>query len=406
MKKRLKESGKSRKLYPIVWAHHDDHRYFGRPYIPYSGFNELLDETNAAGYGIIHWTTHPLDLLFINYENQVWKNSENETWEKAVANFSESLLKTKENNLHRYYQLWFNEAPMFGRETSDDFLPLREDYHLEGYDSSLEVVEKAKERLTILERVNSEDLNSQGIKEHSYMIGMEKFIISLFTNHHFGHNAFKALQTGNLEKALSSVSKLNPEKTIEIYFQTIEEYHATRGEKGILVSLNLRWLPDYVDLKQGTGLEPVRINFQPTSHDPLAQGAGHYTFFVDMEQHFGLSAGKKESGIPCETNGQWPLQKITDSWMMISEEIIVPINTMRGYNLSPNGYEMRLFFHEQSSDCQIQVIEDKRVIADFPKKGNMKMVSDGFTISGDDIFLKIIPGDGIVKLAGIQMRPE
>ena len=31
----LSEVGKTRNLYPIVWAHHDDHRYAGRPYKPF-----------------------------------------------------------------------------------------------------------------------------------------------------------------------------------------------------------------------------------------------------------------------------------------------------------------------------------------------------------------------------------
>lgn len=61
---RLGKVGQIRKVYPVVWAHHDDHRYIGRPYIPYAGFNRLLNETNASGYGIIHWMTHPLDLFF------------------------------------------------------------------------------------------------------------------------------------------------------------------------------------------------------------------------------------------------------------------------------------------------------------------------------------------------------
>ena len=72
----LSKVGENRSIYPIVWAHHDDHRYLGRPYIPYTNFNSLLDGINSKGYGIIHWTTHPLDLFFSNHENQVWKDTE------------------------------------------------------------------------------------------------------------------------------------------------------------------------------------------------------------------------------------------------------------------------------------------------------------------------------------------
>ena len=158
---RLKEAGKIRKVYPVVWAHHDDHRYIGRPYIPYQNFSNLLNEVNASGYGIIHWTTHPLDLLFTGYENQVWENSENEPYEKTIGNFAGSLLKREDTNLQEYFKEWFLHGPMFGRETSDDFLRLEQDYGLEGYSSSEEVIEKAKQRLGILQRVNVNSLNDQ-----------------------------------------------------------------------------------------------------------------------------------------------------------------------------------------------------------------------------------------------------
>ena len=45
----------------------------------------------------------------------------------------------------------------------------------------------------------------------------------------------------------------------------------TRGEQGLVVSMNTRWLPHYVRLRQALGLEPIRYNFGPTSHEPLAQ---------------------------------------------------------------------------------------------------------------------------------------
>jgi hypothetical protein len=40
----------------------------------------------------------------------------------------------------------------------------------------------------------------------------------------------------------------------------------TRGEQGLVVSLNTRWLSHYVRLRQLLGVEPVRYKFGPTSH--------------------------------------------------------------------------------------------------------------------------------------------
>ena len=69
---------------------------------------------------------------------------------------------------------------MFGRETTDYFIRANEDYHLEGYSSSLEVIERAENRLKALSSINQNTINEQGIKEYNYQLGIEKFIISFF----------------------------------------------------------------------------------------------------------------------------------------------------------------------------------------------------------------------------------
>ena len=396
----LSEIGKHRNLYPIVWAHHDDHSYIGRPFIPFSNFNTLLDSMNAGGYGIIHWTTHPLDMLFNNYENQVWKNSENETLENASDDFSMAMLKEEDKNLITYYREWFSGAPMFGRETSDYFLRLQDDYRLHGYQSSVEVVEKAKERLGILEKVNKAALNDHGINEYRYQVGIENFIISLFNNHNNGHQAFLMLREGKTGEALPLIEKLDPQESIKLYAETISEYGTNRGEEGILVSLNLRWLPDYIDLKQRAGLEPVRINFQPTSHDPLAQGAGRYTFFIDKQKQYWLSMGEKELGKDAGSNGNLPLRKVTDSWIKISDETTIPLKTMRGNKLDKSDYEMALILAPQSAGGKAEITENGEVISSLVIKKNVNRVNGRFVCNGGDILVKIIPEEGEIKLSG------
>ena len=394
----LAEVGKNRNLYPIVWAHHDDHRYIGRPYKPFENFNASLDQVNARGYGIIHWTTHPLDLYFSNTENQVWQNSENESLEFTSKAFSASLLNAEDNNLDLYYADWFNEAPMFGRETSDDFIPSQEDYHLEGYNSALEVIEKAKLRLEILHKVKVENLNPHGFKEYNYQLGMEEFIISFFENHNNIHQAYMLLREGRPEATIQFAQKLNPEETIKIYSKLISEHGATQGEEGILLSLNLRWLPDYIDVRQRAGMEPVRINFQPTSHDPLAQGAGHHTFFIDSEQNIWHSKGEKELGIVAATNGALPLVNISDSWIDITSATEIPLKTMRNFNLSAGTYRMELITIESKTRVNLQVFENGKSISN-PFENRLL-----FTTVGGDVDLKIFPDHGRISLAGIILE--
>jgi hypothetical protein len=255
-----------------------------------------------------------------------------------------------------------------------------------------------------LGKVDTTSLNVQGGKEYHHQLGMEQFIISFFTNHHLGHQAFQLLKDGKREEALPLVQKLNPLETIGLYAETIAAYGATRGEEGILVSMNLRWLPDYIDLKQRAGLEPVRINFQPTSHDPLAQGAGHNTFFMDEEKNFWLGLGERELGVPAETNEKLPLEKVPDSWLNISEEKDISLKTMRSYNLPASEYEIQLVFGSGSAACKVQVVEGGKIVSSFELNGGQETAKGNFKAGGGEVSVKIVPQNGIVKFAGMAIR--
>ena len=39
---------------------------------------EELTDAQASGFGIIHWTTRPLDLFFTSHAKQVWQSSQDE----------------------------------------------------------------------------------------------------------------------------------------------------------------------------------------------------------------------------------------------------------------------------------------------------------------------------------------
>jgi len=70
---------KHRPIYPIPWANHDDCTYVGPPYPPFENFYDLLAESkcDTAGYGVLHWTTRPLDLIFVGLSDAVWESSKN-----------------------------------------------------------------------------------------------------------------------------------------------------------------------------------------------------------------------------------------------------------------------------------------------------------------------------------------
>ena len=233
---------------------------------------------------------------------------------------------------------------------------------------------------------------------------MEQMVISFFNNHNKGYKAFQLLKGGNWEEALPLVQSLNPEETIRIYAQTISDYGATRGEEGILVSLNLRWLPDFYDLKQRAGLMPVLINFGPTLHDPLAQGAGHYTFFIDKEKNLWVTLGEKELGIPAGSNGKYPPEIITDSWLNISKQQDLPLKTIRKFNLLPSDYEIELLFGPETVGGEVQIISGRETTTKLKLQKGEAILKYGFTCRGGETSLRIIPTDGLVQLAAIKIR--
>ncbi len=63
--------------------------------------------------------------------------------------------------------------------------------------------------------------------------------------------------------------------------------------------MNTRWLPHYARFRQQLGMEPVRYNFAPTSHDPLAQSRGTFTFHFDRDRTLWQTLGTQETG--CRT---------------------------------------------------------------------------------------------------------
>ena len=92
------------------------------------------------------------------------------------------------------------------------------------------------------------------------------------------------------------MAKCRPEEVIEQFAKNSRLGGITRGEQGLVVTMNTRWLPHYVRLRQSLGMEAVRYKFGPTSHDPLAQSPGRFTFFFDAQRHLWQTLVAAETG--------------------------------------------------------------------------------------------------------------
>jgi hypothetical protein len=130
----------------------------------------------------------------------------------------------------------------------------------------------------------------------NYYKGLERYIRDVHENENAFRRAEERLRTGDLEAARAAMRECNPEETIERFAKFASLGGVTRGEQGLVVSLNTRWLSRYQRLRQGLGMAAARTKFGPTQHDPLAQSVGRYTFYFGKDRSFWQVWGTQETG--------------------------------------------------------------------------------------------------------------
>jgi hypothetical protein len=282
----LAEVGAHRAVIPVIWAHHDDGNYIGRPYTPFPEFYSKLTEAKAGGYGIIHWTTRPLDLFFKSHAEQVWTATRDRP---LRATCDDMAAREFGAPLGEYLERWVTEAPKFARETSDRFIdrPLT---------NVAQVVAGCGERRQLLAAVDQSKLTPAQRNHVNYYKGLEEFISAFFQNHDAFQRAQALLKAGDLAGARTALATCHPEPVIEQFAKFSSLGGITRGEQGLVVSLNTRWLPHIVRLRQQLGMDAIRYAFGPTSHDPLAQASGRFTFHIGAGRLLWQTLGTVETG--------------------------------------------------------------------------------------------------------------
>lgn len=409
----LKSVGKDRELNPIIWAHHDDHTYIGRPYYPFKNWNTMLDQNNSRGFGIIHWTTRPLDIYFKSHVTQVWNNTLNEDPEISINKMAESIFETDSKELAGYLNLWHSEGPLFARETFDNFIdlprstkgvkplsqgPERPVYGIQP-DQVDSVISKVRERLSILNSINSKKLPEGGEKWLNYFKLNEEFYISFFRNHLQFVKAYGLLQNHQYNEARTEIEPTNPDETMELYQKAIRQLNPTIGEKGIVVSINLRWLPDYIDLKQQSGIAPILIKFAETRHDPLAQGPGKYSFFADSQKQLWVTLGNKELGTGIAGQSENWIKAVTESWLTFEGKSEILVRTMRNNQLKPGKYTVDIIYPENEKGTSINFMQNGNRSGTIKNDENKAILNVG---EGD---LKMIVNSK-VRISGLIIKPE
>jgi hypothetical protein len=121
--KRIAAVSQNRPVTPVFWAHHDDGGYMGRPYVPIKDLPGKLKQIDADGYGIIHWTTWPLDPYFKNMAQQVWESIQNQDYGTTIQEMAGDLFGQElKREAAAYLYEWATSAPMMGRETREWFI--------------------------------------------------------------------------------------------------------------------------------------------------------------------------------------------------------------------------------------------------------------------------------------------
>lgn len=360
----LKEAGSKRKLIPIVWAHHDDHRYMGRPYTPFPNFNNLLKERNANGFGIIHWTTRPLDLYFKNLADQVWDRSENKSISATISDYNRTVFGTQQQALTDYMTEWITGGPMFGRETTEHFFDLGKQQFGKAYEPTTVTLEGIKKRVELLNKVNQAEFSPSGKKVFEYYHLMEQFYQGVFQNQDKFTKAYAMLIRQNSDSAKMILQTATPEKTVETYAKASSILPITPGEKALIVSMSIRWLPDFINLKQRTRMADIYYKFDETQHDSLAQYPGTGTYFIDKEKTLWSCLGEKElkSGIirTFDKNNIAGLPEESYTYIKTDKPLIFPLVTIGRNTLSPGKYKIELFYAVQTPNegiCNLFLID-------------------------------------------------
>jgi hypothetical protein len=283
----LKNISKNRELLPVVWAHHDDGAFIGSTYVPYENLQSKVESVGNTGLGVIHWTTKPLDIYFKNTEQQLWQRTKNASL-KNTANLMAARMVTSDNaeKMSEYLQKWVTEGPKFGRETSPRFID-----HLISKEDFDNVLKGCKKRILILESIQEPDN-----KQVQYFKLLEEFCIDFYVAQFNYQEALRECNSGNFLPAQNFIKNCHPEEVIEKYANASSKNSLTKGEKGVIVELNLSWLPLINSLKQTLREKPVLYNFGEVNFPDMGVGLLNTNYFIDSDKNLWRNFGESETG--------------------------------------------------------------------------------------------------------------
>jgi len=167
-----------------------------------------------------------------------------------------------------------------------------------------------------------------------------------------------------------------------------------RGDLGVITRLNLVWLPAFVGQNQTLGIDDYRINFAQTVHEPLAQGAGTRSLFIDVAGKLWLVQGEKELHGEAWTFGG----KMKTAGLSASEKEIA----QTGLTWRQDTVKIDIV------PVMLSYFADKKAFAQLPVKGKLRLIVVDPTLKtvGESEFdVLLCSGDKQTLLGTVQPTP-
>ena len=388
-----------RRVIPIPYAQDDDGHYAGRPYTPGAALSWTLKDCGCAGIGIIHWTTRPLDIYFKSFSTQVWGETQDQPLSETCYHMAERTFgKTAREEGGRYLLQWITDAPMFGCESTNAFIE-----HPLG-DVQAAII-GCQQRLQTLDNISRLPLSARAAEQVAYCRDWENFVLGFFGSHSAWERSVTFGKNSELARAREALAGCKPEAVLEHYARMASRLGITSGEKGLLVSMNLRWLPYIVSHRQALGVESVRLKFMPTRHETLAQAPGLYTFFIDRDHRLWIGLGEKETGVPAFARSD-PAEEVSDAGLESDRAFSLTVRCMMGEPLWPGSYNAKLLFarpsvveEESALDLEIRGSNDTEAVTDHVNLA--QKLSSGLPVASLDYLVNVKQGE-----LRIEIKPE
>lgn len=394
----MKKMSAKRSLNIVQWAHNDNIGACGRAANPPGKFGtSLAGKCGADGFGVIHWNWRPLDIYFKNLQQAVWENTKDERLYVSLENMSAALAGEQGDILKEYYLLLHRQQPWFGQESGPIFFRIKKNWNVP------RVVKQSAERLALLEKIDLSKLTPQQREEVTFIKKHEKWIGRFFD---ISNQA--ASGDSNVWKTMK------PEEGVRLFVDAVRHGDPDPGEKGLIVSLNLKWLTYLLEQKQALGLEPYRVNFQPTNHDPLAQNFSKYTFTFDENKNAWAGKGEAETGYTVRAVKGWAEKKgdklLGGSWIEADEKLAVKIGDLHYKStIPPSTGRVELLFPVVGEEVSFAVKlagKDAGTITLKPGQGITRKTFDGIRVEGGALNVELSNSKGKTLLASVQYMAD